>query len=91
MNGVTHGPRWAGPSGRGGSHRDEERVTLLHILGMRDNACRERMIAALESVEGVLDVAVSLHRAQAMVRHDGRCSRDCLVSVVQGAGYVVFE
>ena len=61
--------------------------TVLHISGMRDNACREAVLRALEAIEGVLDVDVNLYRARATVSHDGACARARLVQAIVWAGY----
>jgi copper chaperone CopZ len=60
---------------------------VLLIMGMRDNACRERIAAALEAVVGVMDVDVNLHRARAAILHERCCSSDELVRTVVKAGY----
>jgi copper chaperone CopZ len=60
---------------------------VLLIMGMRDNACRERIAAALEAVAGVIDVDVNLHRARAAILHEMCCSADELVRTVVQAGY----
>ena len=38
----------------------DERQTVLLISGMRDNRCRERIAAALESLPGVRAVELNL-------------------------------
>jgi copper chaperone CopZ len=61
--------------------------TMLLITGMRDNACRERVTAALEAVPGVREVDVNLYRARATIAHARECSiNECIRAVVQ-AGY----
>jgi Cu+-exporting ATPase len=61
--------------------------TVLHISGMRDNACRETVLKALEAIEGVLDVDVNLYRARATIAHRGACQRASLMRAVMRAGY----
>jgi cation transport ATPase len=62
---------------------------VLLIMGMRDNACRERIAAALEAVAGVVDVDVNLHRARAAIVHEAHCAPAELVRSVIQAGYAV--
>jgi copper chaperone CopZ len=61
--------------------------TLLNILGMRSNSCREELVRALSAVAGVRDVNVSLIRAEATVTHDADCTDEMLVQAVRRAGY----
>ncbi len=68
--------------------RDETR-TVLVIMGMRDNSCRERLCDALARLDGVTDVDVSLIRAHATIVHRPRCSRAQLVWAVVSEGYGV--
>ena len=63
--------------------------TVLPIMGMRDNRCRERVAEALEAVAGVRDVDVNLHRARATILHERSCSLNDLVSAIVRAGYGV--
>lgn len=63
--------------------------TVLAILGMRSNACRERVAEVLGRVDGVIDVNVSLIRAQAVVVYSSPCDAAALVDAVTGAGYAV--
>lgn len=57
------------------------------IMGMRDNACRERVSSALGRIKGVTDVSVSLIRARAIVTHEAPCDELQLVRAVVKAGY----
>ena len=61
----------------------------LMILGMRQNMCRERVLAALGSVDGVLDVHLSLHRGIAIIDHEPGCEFDAMIAAVLAEGYVV--
>src|SRR5262249_12564937 len=61
--------------------------TVLTIMGMRDNACRERIAEVLEAVPGVRDVDVNLHRARATVLHEPPCTLEALLGAVVRAGY----
>lgn len=60
---------------------------VLNVSGMRDNACRERVLAALARVRGVKDVSVSLIRARAVIVYDAPCATAELVRAVKSAGY----
>ncbi len=57
------------------------------IAGMRDNACRETIAEAIESIAGVNDVAVSLYRSCATIVHEPPCVAAELVRTVESAGY----
>ena len=61
--------------------------TVLVILGMRDNSCRERVSEVLGQVKGVRHVTVSLIRARALVEHEMPCGPAELVQAVVEAGY----
>lgn len=61
--------------------------TVLMIMGMRDNACRERIVDALGKVRGVRDVDVNLMRARATVTHERTCDASELVWAVVRAGF----
>lgn len=61
--------------------------TVLVIMGMRDNACRERVSEVLGQVKGVRNVTVSLIRARAIVEHERPCEPSELISVMVKAGY----
>jgi copper chaperone CopZ len=61
--------------------------TVLMIAGMRDNACRQKIIEALEAITGVKDVDVSLYRACATVVHDHHCGAAELMQTVEETGY----
>jgi copper chaperone CopZ len=60
---------------------------VLVIMGMRDNACRERVAEALGQIDGVLSTNVSLIRARATVVHEPPCDAAQLVWTVVNAGY----
>jgi copper chaperone CopZ len=61
--------------------------TVLMIMGMRDNSCRERVSDALGAVKGALSVNVSLIRARAVIEHTAPCEPAQLVWAVVNAGY----
>ena len=61
--------------------------TVIVVMGMRDNACRERVAEALGHVAGVGDVNVSLIRARATIVHAAPCSRADLVRAIVNAGF----
>jgi copper chaperone CopZ len=63
--------------------------SVFMILGMRGNACRERVAAALELVPGVKDVDVNLHRARAAIVHQPTCTITDLAQAVVRQGYGV--
>lgn len=63
------------------------RKQILFVSGMRSNLCRERMIALLDCVDGVIDVSVSLFRARAVVLFTPPCNTDSLVRAAELAGY----
>ena len=65
----------------------DERQTVLLISGMRDNRCRERIAAALESLPGVREVELNLYRARAVIIHDARSTPLLLMAAVERAGY----
>jgi copper chaperone CopZ len=62
-------------------------TTVLVILGMRGNGCRERVADALARVDGVEDVSVSLIRCSATVVHGRNCDPAALLRSVERAGY----
>lgn len=66
---------------------DRKTRTVILILGMRDNGCRERIAAALESIEGVKEVEVNLFRACAKVIHEPSCGQARLVRAIISLGY----
>lgn len=61
--------------------------TVLVIMGMRDNDCRERIAEALGAISGVRDVNVNLHRARAEITHLADCRQADLVWAVVQCGY----
>lgn len=61
--------------------------TVLWIVGMRDNLCRERVTEALGRAAGVREVQVSLIRARAVVVHGAACDAAMLIREVEKAGY----
>ncbi len=63
------------------------RRTVLVIIGMRDNSCRERLCTVLARVKGVHGLSVSLVRARAVVEHDAMCNIADLVWAIVNAGY----
>jgi copper chaperone CopZ len=62
--------------------------TVLMIVGMKGNNCRERLIRYLEAVPGVREAAVSLYRSQAIVSHERTCEVVNLMEAVEGAGFI---
>lgn len=62
-------------------------TTVLMITGMRDNACRETIVEAIESITGVKDVDVNLYRSRATIVHEPPCVAAELVRTVERAGY----
>jgi copper chaperone CopZ len=67
---------------------DEELTwTVLVIIGMRDNTCRERISHLLGQVKGVTSVNVGLIRARAVIEHEPTCQPAELVWAVVEAGY----
>jgi copper chaperone CopZ len=63
------------------------KTTVLMIIGMRDNACRERLLEALRRVSGVREIRVSLMRARATIVHQPPCEAAELVWTVVSAGF----
>jgi copper chaperone CopZ len=61
--------------------------TVLMIAGMRDNACRQKIAEALESMPGVQDVDVSLHRSRATIVHEPPCVTAKLMLTIERSGY----
>ena len=57
------------------------------IAGMRDNACRQKIVEALESIEGVREADVNLYRSSATIVHDAHCAPAELMRTVSDAGY----
>lgn len=65
----------------------ETTKSVLLITGMLNNRDRERAAAALERVKGVVQVDVSLHRAEATVLHRPAEVAAALMLAVADAGY----
>lgn len=61
--------------------------TVLTVMGMRNNTCRELLIQRLELIEGVRDVDISFHRATATISHTPSCRPGDLVWAIVHAGY----
>jgi copper chaperone CopZ len=61
--------------------------TLLLIVGMRDNGCRELVVETLRQVDGVREVHVNLYRACATIVHQPPCAADHLIAAITRAGY----
>ena len=68
---------------------EQMKTTVMIIEGMMCQHCQGRVKAALEGVEGVVNVDVSLENASAEVKHDDGVSAEKLKSAVLNAGYVV--
>ena len=62
-------------------------ITVLMIAGMRDNACRQKIAAAIESIAGVKDVNVNLYRARATIIHEPPCVESELMQTIEECGY----
>ena len=62
-------------------------VTVLAILGMKDNECREIVTSALEAMQGVLEAHVSLLRGRATVWHEAQCHPADLIRAVERAAF----
>lgn len=61
--------------------------TVLKVMGMKGNLCRERVLEAIGRVAGVIEVSVSLIRARAEVIHGPACEPEALVRAVESAGF----
>lgn len=61
--------------------------TVLLIVGMKGNRCREAVAEAFESVKGVNEVQVSLCRASATIIHETQCAAVDLIAAVRQTGY----
>ena len=63
---------------------------LLKVTGMTCGGCTSNVTHALQAINGVGDVKVSLSAGEATVQYDERLtSPDQLKSAVKGAGYGV--
>ncbi len=63
---------------------------LLKVTGMTCGGCVSTVTRALQAIDGVGDVEVSLSAGEATVQYDeGLTSPDRLKSAVKGAGYGV--
>jgi cation transport ATPase len=62
-------------------------TTVLMIAGMRDNACRQKVAEAIESIAGVKDVNVNLYRARATIVHEPPCAQSMLMQTIEESGY----
>ena len=65
----------------------ETRTVTLSVKGMHCSGCASRVESALEDVEGVQGVRVSLDDEEATVEAGGRAAGDALVQAVEEAGY----
>jgi copper chaperone CopZ len=61
--------------------------SVLAIVGMRSNTCREQVAEALGALDCVLDVHVSLVRGCAVVTHRAECSTQALIAAVVQTGF----
>ena len=61
-------------------------ITTVTIAGMRSYACCEAVSSALNRVQGVRDVSVSLLQGRATVLHEGS-DPGALKAAVASAGY----
>ena len=65
---------------------------ILNVTGMTCGGCTSNVTRALQAVDGVREVHVSLQSGQASVQYDeGLTSPDNLKSAVTGAGYGLNE
>lgn len=61
--------------------------TVLAIYGMRNSHGREHVVDALEAVNGVTSVDVSMFKGRAVVEHAASCAPTRLLRAVADAGY----
>lgn len=67
--------------------RKERMEKKLNVEGMSCQHCVAHVTQALEAVEGVSRVEVSLENASAIVEFDGAVSDEALIAAVKNAGY----
>ena len=67
--------------------RKERMEKKLNVEGMSCQHCVAHVAQALEAVEGVSRVEVSLENASAIVELDGAVSDEALIAAVKNAGY----
>ena len=67
--------------------REERMEKKLNVEGMSCQHCVAHVTQALEAVEGVSRVEVSLEDASAIVEFDGAVSDEALIAAVMNAGY----
>ena len=67
--------------------RKERMEKKLNVEGMSCQHCVAHVTQALEAVEGVSRVEVSLEDASAIVELDGAVSDEALIAAVKNAGY----
>lgn len=66
------------------------KTELLKVMGMTCNGCTNKVSKALNGINGVRDVDVSLAKGEATVKFDeALTSLEQLKSAVKGAGYGV--
>jgi copper chaperone CopZ len=89
MNGVRRRSRSDDAEAAGAAprlRRDNQRTAMI-VIGMQDNASRERVVDSLWRVDGVRDVSVSLVRARAVIVHSPDCPPEHLRRAVRDAGF----
>ena len=59
----------------------------MTVIGMQDNASRERVVDGLWRVDGGRDVSGSLVRARAVIVHSWDCPPEHLRRAVRDAGF----
>jgi copper chaperone CopZ len=62
-------------------------VVTLSVTGMTCQNCVRHVRRALESVAGVVDVAIDLATGRVDVRYEGESRVDALLAAIASAGY----
>lgn len=62
-------------------------TTLIKVGGMSCQGCVKSVTAVLRELAGVVEVAVSLERAEAEIQHGPEVTRQQLCQVVFDAGF----
>ena len=60
-------------------------TTRIVVTGMTCNHCVEHVTGAIQGVEGVSDVVVSLELGSALIRHTARVAD--ILKAIEAAGY----
>lgn len=66
-------------------------MSVFLIIGMRNNDCRERVLAILERLAGVTEAEVSLLQGRAVVVHGPGFDPEALIAAVKVGGYGVMR